>query len=127
MAVGLQGAAVIATDAAISVIIGMVKIGVFGVFGAVTAKVVAVALLIGVVAFPGAFLAKALVERLPVHVHTAILDAVVIAGGVLMVLGRDLPVTASTATSPRAASRRGSSPHCRRCAGRRSCRGRRAG
>jgi len=87
MAVGLQGAAVIATDAAISVMIGIVKIAVFGVFGAVTPKVVAVALLIGIVAFPGAFLAKALVERLPVHVHTAILDAVVITGGLLMVLG----------------------------------------
>ena len=87
MAVGLQGAAVIATDAAISVIIGIVKIGVFGMFGAVTPKVVAVALLIGCVAFPGAFLAKAIVDRLPVHVHTAILDAVVIAGGVLMIVG----------------------------------------
>jgi uncharacterized membrane protein YfcA len=87
MAVGLQGAAVIATDAAISVIVGIVKIAVFGLFGAVTPKVIAVALLIGVVAFPGAFLAKALVERLPVHVHTAILDAVVIAGGLLMVIG----------------------------------------
>ncbi len=87
MAVGLQGAAVIATDAAISVLIGVVKIGVFGVFGAVDAKVVAVALLIGCVAFPGAFLAKAIVDRLPLHVHTAILDAVVIGGGLLMVLG----------------------------------------
>src|SRR4029077_3126828 len=87
MAVGLEGAAVIATDAAISIVVGVVKIGTFGVFGAVTPKVVAVALLIGVVAFPGAFLAKALVERLPVHVHTAILDAVVITGGLLMVLG----------------------------------------
>src|SRR3954451_1954161 len=87
MAVGLEGAAVIATDAAISVMVGIVKIGVFGVFGAVTPKVVAVALLIGVVAFPGAFLAKAIVDRLPVHVHTAILDAVVICGGLLMVVG----------------------------------------
>jgi uncharacterized membrane protein YfcA len=87
MAVGLEGAAVIATDAAISVAIGIVKISVFGVFGAVTAKVVAVALLIGCVAFPGAFLAKAIVDRLPVHVHTAILDAVVISGGLLMILG----------------------------------------
>ena len=42
---------------------------------------VAVALLIGGVAFPGAFLAKAIVDRLPMHVHTAILDAVVISGG----------------------------------------------
>ena len=87
MAVGLQGAAVIATDAAISVMIGIMKIGVFVVFGAVTAKVVAVALLIGVVAFPGAFLAKAIVDRLPLHVHTTILDAVVIGGGALMVIG----------------------------------------
>jgi len=87
MAVGLEGAAVIATDAAISIIIGVAKIATFGVFGAVTPKVIAVALLIGIAAFPGAFLAKALVERLPVHVHTAILDAVVISGGLLMVLG----------------------------------------
>jgi uncharacterized membrane protein YfcA len=87
MAVGLQGAAVIATDASISIVIGVVKIATFGLFGAVTPKVIAVALLIGAVAFPGAFLAKALVERLPVHVHTAILDAVVITGGLLMVLG----------------------------------------
>jgi uncharacterized membrane protein YfcA len=87
MAVGLDGAAVIASDAAISVIIGIVKISVFGVFGAVSAKVVAVALLIGCVAFPGAFLAKAIVDRLPLHVHTAILDAVVICGGALMILG----------------------------------------
>jgi uncharacterized membrane protein YfcA len=87
MAAGLAGAAVIATDAAISVLIGMVKIAVFGMFGAVDARVVAVALLIGLVAFPGAFLAKAIVDRLPLHVHTAILDAVVIGGGLLMVIG----------------------------------------
>jgi hypothetical protein len=29
---------------------------------------------------PGAFLARAFVERMPVHIHTAILDIVVIAG-----------------------------------------------
>jgi uncharacterized membrane protein YfcA len=87
MAVGLQGASVIATDAAISIVIGIVKIAVFGAFGAVDAKVIAVALLIGVVAFPGAFIAKAIVDRLPVNIHTAILDAVVICGGGLMVLG----------------------------------------
>jgi uncharacterized membrane protein YfcA len=87
MAVGLQGASVIATDAAISIVIGIVKIAVFGAFGAVDAKVIAVALLIGVIAFPGAFIAKAIVDRLPLNIHTAILDTVVIVGGGLMVLG----------------------------------------
>jgi uncharacterized membrane protein YfcA len=87
MAAGLEGAAVIATDAAISIVIGLVKVGVFGIAGAVTAQVIAVAVLIGLVAFPGAFVAKALVKRLPLSVHTAILDAVVMGGGALMIAG----------------------------------------
>jgi uncharacterized membrane protein YfcA len=85
MAAGLEGAAVIATDAVISIGIGLTKLAVFGLAGAVTAKVVAVALLIGCVALPGAFLARALVAHLPLHVHTAVLDAVVIVGGAVMI------------------------------------------
>jgi uncharacterized membrane protein YfcA len=85
MAAGVEGAGVIATDAAISLAIGVVKIGVFGMAGVIGAQVIAFALLIGIVAFPGAFLAKAFVERMPVHVHTAILDAVVLVGGIVMI------------------------------------------
>jgi uncharacterized membrane protein YfcA len=85
MAAGLEGAAVVATDAVISIGIGLTKLAVFGLAGAMTAKVIAIALLIGGVAFPGAFLAKALVSRLPVHVHSAILDAVVAGGGAVMI------------------------------------------
>jgi uncharacterized membrane protein YfcA len=85
MAAGLEGAAVVATDAAISIAIGIVRLIVFGVTGAVTPQVLAFALLIGVMAFPGAFLARAFVERMPVHVHTAILDAVVAIGGAVLV------------------------------------------
>jgi len=87
MAAGVEGAAVIATDAVISIALGLVKLTVFGFAGVLTAQVIAVALLIGLVAFPGAFLARALVERLPIHIHTAILDAVVVMGGVVMIVG----------------------------------------
>lgn len=87
MAAGVQGAAVIATDAAISIVIGIVKLGVFGVAGIVTPKVIAVALLIGLVAFPGAFIAKRLVANLSLAAHTAILDAVVVFGGAAMLFG----------------------------------------
>jgi uncharacterized membrane protein YfcA len=85
MAAGLEGAAVIATDAVISVATSIIKISVFGVAGVITAQVLAFAILIGAIALPGAFLAKAFVERMPVHIHTAILDAVVIAGGAMMI------------------------------------------
>ena len=85
MAAGLEGAAVIATDAVISVATSIIKISVFGLAGVVTAQVLAFALLIGVIALPGAFFARAFVERMPVHIHTAILDAAVIVGGVVMI------------------------------------------
>jgi len=85
MASGLEGAAVIATDAVISLTTSLIKISVFGLAGVVTPQVLAFALLIGFVALPGAFLAKAFVERMPVHIHTAILDVAVITGGAVMI------------------------------------------
>jgi uncharacterized membrane protein YfcA len=85
MSAGLEGAAVIATDAVISLATSVIKISVFGFAGAVSAQVLAFALLIGIVALPGAFLARAFVERMPVHIHTAILDVAVIAGGGVMI------------------------------------------
>lgn len=87
MAAGVEGAGVIATDAAISIVIGIVKVSVFGMNGVLTPQVIAFALLIGIVALPGAFLARAFVERMPVHVHTAILDVVVLLGGVVLIYG----------------------------------------
>ena len=84
MAAGLQGAAVIATDAVISIGIGVAKVSVFGLAGSLGVREVAVALLRGAMAIPGALLARALVDRMPLRVHTAILDAVVIAGGTVM-------------------------------------------
>jgi uncharacterized membrane protein YfcA len=86
MAAGLQGANVIATDALISIIISVAKLMVFGFAGVMDAQAVAVALLIGLIALPGSFLAKLMVERMPLHVHSAILDAVVIAGGATMAI-----------------------------------------
>ena len=85
MAAGLEGAAVIATDAVISVVTSIIKISVFGLAGVVTAQVLAFAVLIGTIALPGAFFARAFVECMPLHIHTAILDVAVIAGGVVMI------------------------------------------
>lgn len=85
LAAGVGSAGAIATDSAISIVIGLVKAAVFGFAGVIDARVVAFALLIGIVALPGAFLAKAFVERMPMHVHTAILDAVVLVGGCFLI------------------------------------------
>jgi hypothetical protein len=87
MATGLEGAAVIATDATVSIVIGFVKMAVFGLAGVLTPAALAIGLLIGCIGFPCTFIAKLIVERLPVHVHTVMLDAVVIVGGSVMIFG----------------------------------------
>ena len=87
MAAGLQGAAVVATDAVISIVISMVKLSVFGLAGVLTPQIIALAVLIGLAAMPGAYIARLLVERMPVHFHTAILDAVVLLGGTFLIVG----------------------------------------
>jgi uncharacterized membrane protein YfcA len=85
MAAGLEGAAVIGTDALVSVFVGAVKISVFGVAGIVSSTVLTVGVLLGLTGFASTFLARAIVQRLPVRAHTAILDAVVIVGGGMMI------------------------------------------
>jgi uncharacterized membrane protein YfcA len=87
MAVGLTGASVIATDATLSIAIGLARVAAFGFAGVATTKVMAIALLLGIATFPGAFLAQFLVTRLPLHVHAAILEAVVVIGGLVMIAG----------------------------------------
>ena len=87
MATGLEGAAVIATDAMVSIVMGAIKLSVFGFARVVTSTVLAIGVLIGVIGFSSTFIAKLIVERLPVHVHTAMLDAVVIVGGTVMIYG----------------------------------------
>ena len=87
MATGLEGAAVIATDALVSIVMGVIKFSVFAVAGAITPTVLLVGLVIGCIGFPSTFVARLIVERLPVHVHTAMLDAVVLIGGGVMIAG----------------------------------------
>jgi uncharacterized membrane protein YfcA len=85
MASGLNGRAVIATDAAISLFLGVAKSGLFQAFGALPASSWIMALIIGASATPGAFIAKRLTRALPIHIHNAILDAAIVCGGVLLV------------------------------------------
>jgi uncharacterized protein len=89
MSAGLTGAAVIATDAAISIVIGIAKALTFGVNDALPMPVLAFALLVGCATVPGAFVAKWILDRLPVRLHTLMLEAVIVIGGV-MVMARGL-------------------------------------
>ncbi len=86
MAGGLEGAAVIATDAGVSLLIGIVKSAVFQTAGALPWSSWVMAVLIGVCATPGAFIARRLTRRVSLRTHAYILDTVVVIGGALLVL-----------------------------------------
>lgn len=86
MAGGLEGAAVIATDAGISLALGVVKTVVFRSSGSLPWPSIVMALLIGVCALPGAFIARRLTRRMSLTTHTRILDGVVVIGGLLLMV-----------------------------------------
>lgn len=80
MATGLSGAGVIATDAVISLVVGLVKSGSFASLGALTPAHAALAILIGCATFPGGYVAKWLMAKLGAHVHAVLLEGAVIVG-----------------------------------------------
>jgi uncharacterized membrane protein YfcA len=85
MASGLDGRAVVATDAAISVVLAVVKTSTFQAFGALPPSSWIMAGIVGLSATPGAFIAKRLTRALPLRVHNAILDAAVALGGLILI------------------------------------------
>ena len=84
MSVGLAGSALVATDAVVSVIMGMAKVVLFGGLSALDLELALLGLLIGLFTVPGAFLARALLKRIPAGIHAWFMELVVIAGAVTL-------------------------------------------
>ncbi len=81
MAAGVQGAALIATDAVVSMAMGLAKVSLFGGVARLDAQLAAAGLLIGLCTMPGAFVARWLLVHISIKVHTQLMEAVVLAGG----------------------------------------------
>lgn len=86
LASGLAGRGVIATDSGIAIVLATVKSGVFFGAGALPPSHWLLAIVIGLVAIPGAFLAKRIAHHLTLKQHAYILDAVVVFAGVLLIV-----------------------------------------
>lgn len=83
---GLGGAALVATDAIVGLTMHLTKTLVFGQAAVLTGQQVWLGLVIGICMIPGAWLAKALLARIPLKIHALLLDAVVALGGLSFVL-----------------------------------------
>ncbi len=84
MSVGLSGSALVATDALVSFIMGLVKVAMFGSLNALPLELGLVGLLVGLFTAPGAFIARAILKRIPAGIHAWFMEAVVVVGALAM-------------------------------------------
>lgn len=80
MAAGLSGAALIATDAVVSLIMGLAKVALFGGLERLDLRLAAIGVTVGLCAVPGAFVARTLLRVMRASLHAAIMEAVVVFG-----------------------------------------------
>jgi len=81
MASGLQGASLIATDAVVSTTMGLAKVLLFGSADRLDASLALTGVLVGLCAAPGAFVARAILHRMPQQFHLHLMEVVVVLGG----------------------------------------------
>lgn len=87
MYAGLAGEALVATDAIVSVVMGLAKVALFGSLATLDVRLALTGLLVGACTAPGAFVARALLKRIPAGVHAGFMEGVV-AVGALALLSR---------------------------------------
>lgn len=78
---GLAGPALLATDAAIAVIVNVPKIAAFGRFDALDLPLFAASLAMGLCTIPGTWIAAWIVRRTDIRIHTLLMEALVVLGG----------------------------------------------
>lgn len=86
---GLVGEAFLATDASISIAVNLTKSIIFNRLGGLPLDLLAVGLLIGLCTVPGNYAARWILRRTSVRLHTRMLEAIVLVGG-LSLLARPL-------------------------------------
>lgn len=86
MGSGVTGAALIATDAIASLALGVTKVALFGTLDALDARLTLTGLLVGACTVPGAFVARALLARIPGRVHAAFMEVVIVAGAITILV-----------------------------------------
>jgi uncharacterized membrane protein YfcA len=82
---GLGGSAVLATDAVIAIVIDLVRAAMFGRFDLLDRQTAGLGLAIGLATIPGSWVASLIVERLHARLHVRVMEALIVAGGVLIV------------------------------------------
>lgn len=86
MGIGLAGPALLATDAAIAVIVNLAKALIFGALDALDVELAVLATLMGLCTVPGTAAAAFLVRRTSLRLHTSLIEGLLVVGGSVMII-----------------------------------------
>jgi hypothetical protein len=87
MGFGLAGPALLATDAAIAVLVNIAKVSFFGALDALTLQFFLLAVVMGLCTLPGTWAGAWLVRRTSVRLHSAFIETFIILGGISLIWG----------------------------------------
>jgi len=87
MGFGLVGPALLATDAAIAVLVNLAKVAFFGSLDALSMPMFLLALAMGICTIPGTWAGAWVVRRTSVRVHTAFIEILIVLGGASLIWG----------------------------------------
>lgn len=83
---GLAGGALLGTDAAIAMLVNLARSLMFGKLDALTVPLFILAVAMGVMTIPGTWAARWLVDRTELRIHTLFIEALIILGGLSMMV-----------------------------------------
>ncbi len=87
MGFGLAGPALLATDAAIAVLVNVFKVIFFGALDALPLQMFLLALAMGLCTVPGTWAGAWLVRRTPIRIHTLLIEGLIVVGGFALIWG----------------------------------------
>lgn len=87
MGFGLAGPALLATDAAIAVIVNFGKIIFFGTLDALSLSLFTIAIIMGLATIPGTWVAAWIVKRTDIRIHTLFIEVLIVIGGASLIYG----------------------------------------
>lgn len=83
--IGLSGPLLLGTDAAIGLVNALTRSGAFYSFGLLTLDLIVLGLFMGLITFPGTWLASRLIARMGVRVHNHLIEALIMISGLLFI------------------------------------------
>jgi uncharacterized membrane protein YfcA len=86
LATGMPGQAIVATDAAISLITDAFRLALFGGYSLIDRSTFVTGVIIGCITIPGSYCAKWLTTRMAAHVHIAVIEGLLLIASVYLVV-----------------------------------------